>query len=84
MVELFGITFVAVALASIPWSVLRREQVLWRSREVRRKSPHLDSVFRIMDSLAKLGTTAMEASKGMKRMGRAFGPRKFGRGVRTG
>ena len=62
----------AAALVSIPWSVLRRERALLRLREIRRRNPYFDSMFRVMDSLAKLGITAREASKGMKRMRRAF------------
>ena len=54
----------AAALASIPWSVLRREQALWRSREIRRKNPSFDSVFRVMDSWQSWGPRRGKPQRG--------------------
>lgn len=64
----------AAALILIPWSVLRRERALWRSREIMRKNPSFDTVFKFMKSWTRLGISAREGSKALGRMTRMLRP----------
>ena len=79
MTALLGIMLAAVSSVLIPWSVLRREKYLLRSREIRRKNPR--AIFgpflsQFVESMKKMAVSAEDAQEAMGRMARAFGPRR--------